>query len=71
MPIDLVVKLRSFIYLSLEFLKCSSLFSLLVQCHDLSSISLFFQPIFHDGIKEWSCCKKRSHDFSLFLEIKG
>ncbi|XP_034203952.1 cysteine and histidine-rich domain-containing protein RAR1 [Prunus dulcis] len=28
-------------------------------------------PIFHDGIKEWSCCKKRSHDFSLFLEIKG
>ncbi|KAI4351884.1 hypothetical protein L6164_006189, partial [Bauhinia variegata] len=28
-------------------------------------------PIFHDGIKEWSCCKKRSHDFSLFLEIPG
>ncbi|KAM5557164.1 cysteine and histidine-rich domain-containing protein RAR1 [Rosa sericea] len=28
-------------------------------------------PIFHDGIKEWSCCKKRSHDFSLFLELEG
>ncbi|XP_028756474.1 cysteine and histidine-rich domain-containing protein RAR1 isoform X2 [Neltuma alba] len=28
-------------------------------------------PIFHDGMKEWSCCKKRSHDFSLFLEIPG
>ncbi|KAG8381448.1 hypothetical protein BUALT_Bualt06G0123000 [Buddleja alternifolia] len=28
-------------------------------------------PLFHDGMKEWSCCKKRSHDFSLFLEIPG
>ncbi|KAL9237245.1 hypothetical protein vseg_011819 [Gypsophila vaccaria] len=28
-------------------------------------------PRFHDGMKEWSCCKKRSHDFSLFLEIPG
>ncbi|KAL8557027.1 hypothetical protein ACS0TY_004485 [Phlomoides rotata] len=28
-------------------------------------------PKFHDGMKEWSCCKKRSHDFSLFLEIPG
>ncbi|XP_027365141.1 cysteine and histidine-rich domain-containing protein RAR1 [Abrus precatorius] len=28
-------------------------------------------PIFHDGMKEWSCCKKRSHDFSLFLQIPG
>ncbi|XP_068316128.1 cysteine and histidine-rich domain-containing protein RAR1 [Pyrus communis] len=28
-------------------------------------------PIFHDGIKEWSCCKKRSHDFTLFLELPG
>ncbi|GMH18333.1 hypothetical protein Nepgr_020174 [Nepenthes gracilis] len=28
-------------------------------------------PFFHDGMKEWSCCKKRSHDFSLFLEIPG
>ncbi|MQL96568.1 hypothetical protein Taro_029249 [Colocasia esculenta] len=22
-------------------------------------------------MKEWSCCKQRSHDFSLFLEIPG
>nr|BAB11239.1 RAR1 [Arabidopsis thaliana] len=29
------------------------------------------QPFFHDGMKEWSCCKQRSHDFSLFLEIPG
>eukprot|EP00897_Mesotaenium_endlicherianum_P001965 jgi/Mesen1/1797/ME000014S01205 len=29
------------------------------------------QPIFHDGGKEWSCCKKKSHDFSLFLAIPG
>ncbi|KAF6160361.1 hypothetical protein GIB67_019130 [Kingdonia uniflora] len=28
-------------------------------------------PIFHDGTKEWSCCKQRSHDFSLFLELPG
>ncbi|PWA47223.1 Cysteine/histidine-rich domain-containing protein [Artemisia annua] len=28
-------------------------------------------PLFHDGMKEWSCCKKKSHDFSLFLEIPG
>ncbi|KAH6804662.1 cysteine and histidine-rich domain-containing protein RAR1, partial [Perilla frutescens var. frutescens] len=28
-------------------------------------------PRFHDGMKEWSCCKKRSHDFSLFLQIPG
>ncbi|XP_057951531.1 cysteine and histidine-rich domain-containing protein RAR1 [Malania oleifera] len=28
-------------------------------------------PIFHDGMKEWSCCKRRSHDFTLFLEIPG
>ncbi|KAJ4954474.1 hypothetical protein NE237_011257 [Protea cynaroides] len=28
-------------------------------------------PIFHDGIKEWSCCKQRSHDFSLFLTLSG
>ncbi|KAL3647421.1 putative methionine--tRNA ligase, cytoplasmic protein rar1 [Castilleja foliolosa] len=28
-------------------------------------------PLFHDGMKEWSCCKQRSHDFSLFLEIPG
>ncbi|AQK71540.1 Integrin beta-1-binding protein 2 [Zea mays] len=28
-------------------------------------------PMFHDGMKEWSCCKQRSHDFSLFLQIPG
>jgi disease resistance protein len=27
--------------------------------------------LFHDGGKEWSCCKQRSHDFSLFLSIPG
>ncbi|KAF3320732.1 cysteine and histidine-rich domain-containing protein RAR1 [Carex littledalei] len=28
-------------------------------------------PMFHDGMKEWICCKQRSHDFSLFLAIPG
>lgn len=28
-------------------------------------------PVFHDGVKEWSCCGGRSHDFALFMEIKG
>ncbi|GAB2227760.1 hypothetical protein Droror1_Dr00009587 [Drosera rotundifolia] len=28
-------------------------------------------PLFHDGTKEWTCCKKRSHDFTLFLQIPG
>ncbi|KAJ8633899.1 hypothetical protein MRB53_027235 [Persea americana] len=28
-------------------------------------------PMFHDGMKEWSCCKQRSHDFNLFLGIPG
>ncbi|KAE8698196.1 Cysteine and histidine-rich domain-containing protein RAR1 [Hibiscus syriacus] len=35
------------------------------------SCSFHDSPIFHDGMKKWSCCKKRSHDFSLFLEIPG
>lgn len=37
----------------------------------LMAIFAHFQPKFHDGMKEWSCCKKRSHDFSLFLQIPG
>ncbi|CAH9085373.1 unnamed protein product [Cuscuta europaea] len=32
---------------------------------------IMIRPMFHDGTKEWNCCKKRSHDFSLFLEIPG
>ncbi|KAH7372686.1 hypothetical protein KP509_17G016600 [Ceratopteris richardii] len=28
-------------------------------------------PLFHDGGKEWKCCKQRSHDFSLFMDIPG
>ncbi|NWI71995.1 CHRD1 protein, partial [Todus mexicanus] len=28
-------------------------------------------PIFHDALKGWSCCKKRTTDFSEFLSIKG
>uniref|UniRef100_A0A8C0VGE4 Integrin subunit beta 1 binding protein 2 n=1 Tax=Cyanistes caeruleus TaxID=156563 RepID=A0A8C0VGE4_CYACU len=27
-------------------------------------------PIFHDALKGWSCCKKRTTDFSEFLSIK-
>lgn len=28
-------------------------------------------PLFHDGVKEWTCCRKRSHDFSTFMNIPG
>ncbi|XP_033181615.1 cysteine and histidine-rich domain-containing protein 1 isoform X2 [Mastacembelus armatus] len=28
-------------------------------------------PIFHDALKGWSCCKKKTTDFSEFLSIKG
>ncbi|KAG9477986.1 hypothetical protein GDO78_013138 [Eleutherodactylus coqui] len=28
-------------------------------------------PIFHDALKGWSCCRKRTTDFSEFLDIKG
>ncbi|OWF43946.1 cysteine and histidine-rich domain-containing protein 1-like [Mizuhopecten yessoensis] len=28
-------------------------------------------PVFHDALKGWSCCKKRSTDFSEFLSIPG
>ncbi|KFV44913.1 Cysteine and histidine-rich domain-containing protein 1, partial [Tyto alba] len=28
-------------------------------------------PIFHDALKGWSCCKKRTTDFTEFLSIKG
>ncbi|XP_028831713.1 cysteine and histidine-rich domain-containing protein 1 [Denticeps clupeoides] len=28
-------------------------------------------PIFHDALKGWSCCKKRTTDFSEFLSIVG
>lgn len=28
-------------------------------------------PIFHDALKGWSCCKKRSTDFTEFLSIPG
>ncbi|KAK3273060.1 hypothetical protein CYMTET_18682 [Cymbomonas tetramitiformis] len=28
-------------------------------------------PVFHDGIKKWSCCKKQSHDFSAFMSLPG
>ncbi|XP_042732801.1 integrin beta-1-binding protein 2 [Lagopus leucura] len=28
-------------------------------------------PIFHDALKGWSCCKKRTTDFSEFLSIPG
>ena len=26
-------------------------------------------PVFHDALKGWSCCKKRSTDFTEFLNI--
>ncbi|KAG7213522.1 hypothetical protein KM043_002788 [Ampulex compressa] len=29
------------------------------------------EPIFHEGMKYWSCCQKKTTDFSLFLEQPG
>ena len=28
-------------------------------------------PYFHDGMKEWTCCRKKSHDFGEFMAIPG
>lgn len=28
-------------------------------------------PIFHEGMKYWSCCQKKTTEFSLFLEQPG
>lgn len=28
-------------------------------------------PIFHEGMKYWSCCQKKTTDFSIFLEQPG
>lgn len=28
-------------------------------------------PIFHEGMKYWSCCKKKTSDFNVFLEQVG
>lgn len=28
-------------------------------------------PVFHDALKGWSCCSKRSSDFTEFLNFKG
>lgn len=29
------------------------------------------EPYFHDAYKEWTCCKRKSTDFTEFLNIKG
>lgn len=29
------------------------------------------QPVFHDALKGWSCCNKKSTDFTQFLSIPG
>ena len=28
-------------------------------------------PVFHEGLKGWSCCKKRVVDFEEFMAIEG
>lgn len=28
-------------------------------------------PVFHEGMKYWSCCKKKTTDFSVFLQQPG
>ena len=29
------------------------------------------EPVFHDALKGWSCCNKKSTDFTQFLSIPG
>ncbi|KAI9296439.1 chord-domain-containing protein [Neoconidiobolus thromboides FSU 785] len=29
------------------------------------------KPVFHEGLKGWSCCNKRETDFDMFLKIPG
>ncbi len=29
------------------------------------------KPYFHDGYKEWTCCKMKSRDFTIFMGFKG
>ncbi|KAJ2518800.1 hypothetical protein H4217_003088 [Coemansia sp. RSA 1939] len=29
------------------------------------------KPVFHEGLKGWSCCKPRVHSFDEFMEIQG
>lgn len=28
-------------------------------------------PIFHEGLKYWSCCQKKTTDFAAFMNQKG
>ena len=28
-------------------------------------------PVFHEGLKFWSCCQRRTTDFNSFLEQEG
>ena len=28
-------------------------------------------PVFHEGLKGWSCCQKRVVDFDEFMKIPG
>ncbi|KAJ8255448.1 hypothetical protein GJAV_G00204980 [Gymnothorax javanicus] len=41
-------------------------------CHASTDACLYHPgvPIFHDALKGWSCCKKRTTDFSEFLSIQ-
>lgn len=28
-------------------------------------------PVFHDGVKSWSCCKRSAPDFASFMSLPG
>lgn len=39
--------------------------------HDEACVYHEGKPYFHDGYKEWTCCKMRSRDFTTFMGYKG
>lgn len=50
---------------------CCAIFSSELNREDENCIHHPGQPIFHEGSKGWSCCKKRVTDFDDFLNIPG
>jgi len=39
--------------------------------HDKACVHHTGKPVFHDAYKSWSCCKKRTTDFTEFLNFPG
>uniref|UniRef100_A0A3B1K2C1 Cysteine and histidine-rich domain-containing protein 1 n=1 Tax=Astyanax mexicanus TaxID=7994 RepID=A0A3B1K2C1_ASTMX len=49
---------------------CTKTFSALESNEEVCSYHAGF-PIFHEGMKYWSCCKRKTSDFNAFLSQEG